>query len=30
MIKWTVRHHRETVCLPKARRETDAVPSWDE
>jgi hypothetical protein len=30
MIKWTVCRHRETVCLLKVRRETDAVPSGDE
>jgi hypothetical protein len=26
VIKWTVCRHRETICLPEARRETDAVP----
>jgi hypothetical protein len=30
VIKWTVCHHRETVCLREARRETDVVPSGDE
>jgi hypothetical protein len=30
VIKWTVCHHREMVFLPKAWRETDAVPSGDE
>jgi hypothetical protein len=30
IIKWIVRHHREMVCLPEARRETNAVPSVDE
>jgi hypothetical protein len=26
VIKWTVCRHRETVCLPEARHETDVVP----
>jgi hypothetical protein len=30
VIKWTVCHHRETVFLPEAQRETDAVFSGDE
>jgi hypothetical protein len=30
MIKWTVCHHRETVFLPEARRETDVVSLGDE
>jgi hypothetical protein len=30
MIKWTMCRLRETVCLPEARRETDAALSGDE
>jgi hypothetical protein len=30
MIKWTVCHHREIVCLPETRCETDAVLLGDE
>jgi hypothetical protein len=30
VIKWTMCHHREMVCLLKVRRETDTVPSGDE